>query len=166
MEQIKITLRQPQLIDAERYFYYLQDPDVTVWLEDRLQYPIGYGQIAEFVLGQAWARWAIEVDGLFVGLTGLEDYNPQTGTARFFFVIGDKSCWGKGVGQEVITQVKHHGFYKMGLRKITSNYYAPHKASQIIHDRAGFVVEGRLRQQAWRQGAWVDQILVSCFNHE
>ena len=160
------TLRLPLSADVPLYHSHLCDPEVSVWLEDRLQYPIGIEEVSSFVLGAAWARWAIEFDGRFVGMTGLEDFDPNRGLARFFIVIGDRTCWGKGLGQAVINQVVSRGFRDRGLRKIVSNYLHPHIASQKIHDRAKFVTEGRLRRDVWRCGDWVDTILVSRFREE
>ena len=71
------TLRLPLPVDVPIYHAYLCDPEVTVWLEDRLQYPIGIQEIEKFVLGAAWARWAIEFEGRFIGMTGLEDFDPN-----------------------------------------------------------------------------------------
>ena len=160
------TLRLPNSADVLLYHAYLCDPEVTVWLEDRLQYPIGIQEIEKFVLGAAWARWAIEFEGRFIGMTGLEDFDPNRSLARFFIVIGDTTCWGKGLGQEVINEVVSRGFRDRGLRKIVSNYLHPNIASQKIHDRAKFVSEGRLRRDVWRCGDWVDTVLVSRFREE
>ena len=160
------TLRLPLPVDVPIYHAYLCDPEVTVWLEDRLQYPIGIQEIEKFVLGAAWARWAIEFEGRFIGMTGLEDFDPNRSLARFFIVIGDTTCWGKGLGQEVINEVVSRGFRDRGLRKIVSNYLHPNIASQKIHDRAKFVSEGRLRGDVWRCGDWVDTVLVSRFREE
>ena len=160
------TLRLPLSVDVPIYHAYLCDPEVTVWLEDRLQYPIGIQEIEKFVLGAAWARWAIEFEGRFIGMTGLEDFDPHRGLARFFIVIGDTTCWGKGLGQEVINEVVSRGFRDRGLRKIVSNYLSPNIASQKIHDRAKFVSVGRIRRDVWRCGDWVDTVLVSLFREE
>jgi len=166
MAETLFNLRLPLPSDAPLYNNLLCDPEITVWLEDRLQYPISYTEVETFVLGKAWLRWAIECDGNFIGMTGLEDYSPQRGVARFFIVIGDRTYWGRGIGQGVIDSVVRHGFENLGLRKIISNYLEPNKASQIIHDRADFVVDGHLRKDCWRCGTWVDQILLSRFRDE
>ena len=160
------TLRLPLPVDVPIYHAYLCDPEVTVWLEDRLQYPIGIQEIEKFVLGAAWARWAIEFEGRFIGMTGLEDFDPNRSLARFFIVIGDTTCRGKGLGQAVINEVVSRGFRDRGLRKIVSNYLHTNIASQKIHDRANFVSEGRLRSDVWRGGDWVDTLLVSRFREE
>ena len=109
---------------------------------------------------------AIECDGVFAGLTGLEDYDATRGTARFFIVIGQRALWGKGLGEAVIRRVLEHGFHGLGLRKIVSDFMAPKPGSRRIHERAGFKPEGCARQDSWRQGEWVDRIYVALLRDE
>ncbi|MEG3619524.1 GNAT family protein [Magnetovibrio sp. PR-2] len=158
---ISISLRLPVVEDVPIYFQYLQNPKVTIWLEDACQYPMTYPQIENFVLGPAWFRRAIEFQGRFIGMTGLEEPDLARGVARFFFVIGDPALWGKGLGEAVLREVIHVGFTDLGLRKIVSNCLAPNEASLAVHKKLGFEVEGCLREDAWRNGQWVDHLLLA-----
>lgn len=161
-----ILLRLPRYDDVAAYTGFLADPQVTRWLEDRCQRPVLFHQAQAFVLGEAWCRLAIEYEGRFVGMTGLDDYDPVNGAARFFLVVGDRSAWAKGVGTAVATRMLDHGFNALGLRRIVSNYLATNEASRVVHQRAGFQIEGQQRQVAWRNGAWVDQILLAILRDE
>lgn len=155
------VLRPPQPPDVPLYTSFLADPAVSVWLEDRCQRPLVEAEVAAFLLGEAWCRWAIECDGAFAGVTGLHYPDHSWGAARFFIVIGRRDMWSRGLGTGVIQAVVHHGFATLGLRKITSDYLEPNHGSRVIHERAGFAIEGRLREDAWRQSRWVDRILLS-----
>ena len=158
---VQIVLRLPTAQDVPIYFQYLQNPDVTVWLEDACQHDLPYSQVENFVLGPAWFRRAIEFQGRFIGLTGLEEPDLNRGVARFFFVIGDPALWGQGLGEEVLRQVIKVGFEDLGLRKIVSNCLEPNVASLAVHKKLGFEVEGCLRDDAWRQEQWVNQLVLS-----
>jgi RimJ/RimL family protein N-acetyltransferase len=159
-------LREPRLEDATPYGHFLADPEVHVWLEDRCQRPLTLPEVQAFVLGPSWCRWAIECDGVFVGLTGLEDVDPLRGIARLFIVIGERQLWGKGLGEAVVRRVLHHAFHELGLRKIVSDFMAPNHGSRLIHERTGFQVEGCARQDSWRRGEWVDRIYVAIFRDD
>jgi len=163
---IAVVLRPPRYDDVAHYATYLADPNVTRWLEDRCQRPVLFHQAHAFVLGEAWCRFAIEYEGRFVGMVGLDDYDPVNATARFFIVVGDRSAWNKGVGTAVARRMLSYGFNILGLRRISSNYLAENEASRIIHARAGFEIEGRQRQIAWRYGQWVDQVLLAVLHDE
>src|SRR3989338_11357232 len=81
----------------------------SVWLEDRCQRPVPEADVAAFLLGVAWCRWAIECEGAFAGVTGLHYPDFSWGAARFFIVIGDKRFWGRGLGGGAIKAVVSHG---------------------------------------------------------
>ncbi|MFQ6110597.1 MAG: GNAT family N-acetyltransferase [Nitrospinota bacterium] len=159
-------LRPPTLDDVEPYTAFLADPEVTVWLDDFFQRPITRSQVVALFGQEAWCRWAIESEGAFVGLTALVEPDLARGAARFFIVIGERRLWGRGLGTAVLLRVLEHGFHSLGLRKINSDYLEPNEGSRIIHERAGFVVEGCLRQDVWRRGGWVNRILLSILRDE
>lgn len=152
--------------DVLPYCGYLTNPDVTAWLDESAQVPIAPSRVEAILLHEAWCLWAIETDGRFVGVTSL--YAPDLGRcqARFSIVLGDSKMWGRGLGTAVTRRVVDHAFRNLGLHKVNSDYLAPNAASRVIHERAGFVEEGRLREDAWRQGRWVDRILLSILASE
>lgn len=166
MPTAKFTLRPANLDDVVPYTYFLADPEVRVWLDDSAQLPMSTGRIEALLMREAWCLWAIDVAGKFAGVTSLYEPNKQLGTARFSIVLGDKSCWGKGIGSGVTAEVLAHAFTDLGLRKVNSDYLEPHAGSKRIHENNGFVEEGRQRADAWRQGRWVDRILLSILHDE
>lgn len=159
----EFILRSPLAGDVYPYLTYLSDPAVSIWLEDRCQRPLSAPEIEAFMFGGAWCPWSIEAEGAFVGLTGFLDPIPERAQARFFIVIGDSSMWGRGLGAVVTKEVVTRGFRELGLRKIVSDYLVPNIASARIHESAGFTVEGQMREDAWRNGQWVDRAFLSIF---
>lgn len=162
----EFTLRPPISSDVYPYLAFLSNPAVSIWLEDRCQRPLIASEIKAFLFGGAWCPWAIEVEGAFAGLTGFQDPIPERSQARFFIVIGEPSYWGKGLGTAVTKAAVARGFNELGLRKIVSDYLSPNLASAEIHERAGFQIEGCLREDAWREGKWADRAIVSIFGNE
>lgn len=160
------SLRPPFIEDVVPYTNYLADPEVAVWLDDSAQTPISPGRVEAILMRDAWCLWSIECEGAFVGVTSLFDPDLARGLARFSIVIGDRRRWGRGLGTAVARKVVEHGFMALGLRRIDSDVLEPDKAARVVHDRAGFVEDGRLRQDAWRRGRWVDRILLSILREE
>ncbi|HEX2117450.1 MAG TPA: GNAT family protein, partial [Alphaproteobacteria bacterium] len=142
------------------YAAQLADRDVARWLDDMCQRPLTSQQVEAFVFQNIWCRWAIECDGSFAGLTGLEPTQARGDTARFFIVVGRRELWKRGIGTVVLGRVLHEAFQTLGLRRVVSDYLEPNLASAAIHRRNGFVEEGRLREDAWRDGRWVDRVLL------
>lgn len=163
---LTFVLRAPRMADAGVYCGFLADRRVSLWLEDECQRPISAEKTQAFFADGGWARWAIEHDGVFIGLVGLDTPDLSHGTARAFIVIGALELWGKGLGTGILREVLRKGFHELGLRKIVADILAPNLASLRIFEKAGFVTEGRLRQDAWRDGQWVDRVLVSILAEE
>jgi RimJ/RimL family protein N-acetyltransferase len=159
-------LRPPHLGDVVPYTAFLADPAVRLWLDDSAQRPLSTGRVESLLLRDGWCLWSIESEGAFIGVTSLYEPDPAGGSARFSIVIGDKSKWGRGLGTAVTASVLAYAFTELGLRKVESDYLATHVASARIHERCGFVVEGRARDDAWRQGRWVDRIWLSMLRSE
>jgi RimJ/RimL family protein N-acetyltransferase len=160
------NLRPARGEDVLPYTAYLANPDVTVWLDDSAQVPIPPSRVEAILLHEAWCLWSIDRDGRFVGVTSLYSPDLRRSQARFSIVLGDPEVWGRGLGTAVTRRVVDHAFRNLGLHKVNSDYLEPNAASRAIHERVGFVEEGRLREDAWRQGRWVDRILLSLLASE
>ena len=166
MDTFSIVLRAPRPEDVPLYATHLADRDVARWLDDMCQRPLTMQQVEAFVFQNIWCRWAIECDGSFAGLTGLEPTQTRGDTARFFIVVGQRQLWKRGIGTLVAGKVLHEAFHVLGLRRVVSDYLEPNLASASIHRRNGFVEEGRVREDAWRDGRWVDRVLLSVLRGE
>jgi RimJ/RimL family protein N-acetyltransferase len=160
------VLRPPRYEDVIPYTHFLADPEVSIWLDDSAQRALSVARVEAILLREAWCLWAIDCDGEFTGVTSFYEPDPSRRAARYSIVIGDRRRWGQGLGTAVIRQVVEHGFNQLNLRKIESDILEHDKGALVIHERAGFAEEGRLRQDAWRRGEWVDRILLSILYDE
>ncbi|MFQ5763363.1 MAG: GNAT family N-acetyltransferase [Rhodospirillales bacterium] len=159
-------LRPPTFEDVVPYTNFLADPDVSAWLDDSAQVAVSPARVEAILLREAWCLWSIECEDTFVGVASLYEPDLARGVARYSIVIGDRKYWGQGLGTAVTRQVMAHAFMALGLRKVVSDILEPNTAARVIHERAGFAEEGRLRQNAWRDGEWVDCILMSLLHQE
>lgn len=166
MQLEKLKLRPVQGEDILPYHSFLSDPKVAIWLEDQCQRALTVGEVERSLFQEMWSPWAVEYDGEFIGVSGFSEHVPNRGTARFFIVLGHVDIWGNGLGSQVTRLVLEKGFRDLGLRKINSDYLEPNVASKVIHERNNFVVEGRMREEAWRDGRWVDRVLLSILQSE
>ena len=70
--------------------------------------------------------------------------------------IGDKSCWNKGYGTEVMRLLLRSGFETLNLNRIFLRVDEANKGGIRAYEKAGFVHEGRLRQAVFRDGEYRD----------
>jgi len=166
MPDLPFILRPARLDDVLPYAGFLSDPEVSVWLDDSAQRPISTGRVESILLREAWCLWVIEVNGVPAGVTSLYDPDTSRGTARLSIVVGNRQYWGQGLGTAAVKRVLEHAFFALGLRKVESEYLEPNQSARILHERANFTIEGRLRNDAWRRGQWIDRILLSILREE
>jgi ribosomal-protein-alanine N-acetyltransferase len=78
--------------------------------------------------------------------------------ATFGILIGEKECWGKGIGLEATRLMVSYGFDRLNLRRIDLGVFAEHEAAVRCYEKAGFKVEGRMREDLFLDGKYRDRL--------
>ena len=108
--------------------------------------------------------FAVELrsSGRLVGLTNLIRIDRASGTAYFGVVIGEKDCWGRGVGGETLRLMLERAA-ALGLRKVLLEVAADNPRAIELYRRIGFQTEGVLRRQLVRPEGAVDVLVMAYF---
>ena len=128
----------------------VSEAEHEVWFEairrrdDCAYFAIEAGEPAAHV-GNVWL-WAIE---------------PRHRKAELRVVIGDSSARGKGIGAEAIDLLCRHGFERLGLHRIYAHVLAMNPAGRRAFERAGFRLEGTLRDDRWSGDAFTDTYVLA-----
>ncbi|TPG66001.1 GNAT family N-acetyltransferase [Hymenobacter nivis] len=96
-----------------------------------------------------------------IGYAGLSGISHTNRSGEYFIFIGEKSFWGQGVGTAVTQQVLAQGFAALGLNRIMLTVSEPNTGGRRAYEKAGFLVEGRLRQACCRRGQFHDKIVMA-----
>lgn len=108
----------------------------------------------------------IFVDGVFVGYAGISKISNINKSGEYFIFIGDKDYWGKGIGTQVTQMIVEMGFKELGLNRIMLSVSVPNVAGAKAYERTGFVLEGRFREAALRNGEYHDKLVMSILKSE
>ncbi|WP_461640019.1 GNAT family N-acetyltransferase [Labilibaculum euxinus] len=108
----------------------------------------------------------IFVDGVFVGYAGISGISTINKSGEYFIFIGDKDHWGKGIGTQVTQMIVKMGFEELGLNRIMLSVSVPNVGGVKAYERAGFVLEGRYREAALRNGEYHDKLVMSVLKSE
>lgn len=100
--------------------------------------------------------WAIVADGTDVGVVNLTEIDERHGTCSWAFYIADPAARGKGTGAFTEYTILELVFSEMGLRKLSCEVLETNPAVLAMHERFGFVREGRFREQILKDGSPVD----------
>ncbi len=88
------------------------------------------------------------------------------GTADLGILVGDRSCWGQGLGLDAWQALMAHLFQSAGLRKITAGTLRPNVGMVRIMERSGMHLEGVRERQEIVDGVPVDTLLYARFRPE
>lgn len=109
--------------------------------------------------------FVVDVDGAAVGNATLFGFDPLARHAEAGISLVPEAR-GRGVGTAAISRLVEFGFVRRNLRRIHLQAIASNTAALRSYERAGFVVEGRLREHAWVRGAYEDIVLMGILRSE
>lgn len=102
-------------------------------------------------------------EGRHIGNVGIHGINWKDRVATTGTVIGEKEFRGKGIGTEVKMILLNYIFNTLNLQKVCSRAFAFNVASQRFSEKCGYEQEGLLRRHAFKNGKYVDEVLLAVF---
>lgn len=102
----------------------------------------------------------------FVGTTGLYRIHWVMRTGEFRVFLGDKKVWNRGFGTECAKLMVVYSFEKLNLNKVWLGVNAENVGGVKAYQKAGFVHEGVLRQEQYRNFQYYDAIRMSLLRSE
>ncbi len=169
----RIRLRRIERADIPRYVEWLNDPEVrkgiTVhlpisqveeerWFERSQDAPLHERPFAvDIKTPQGWQH---------IGSTSLFDFDWRARRAEFGILIGDKSVWNQGYGTEITLLMLKHGFETFNLNKVYLKVYDHNRGARRAYEKAGYVLEGTLREEIYQNGQYYDAHMMSVLRSE
>jgi ribosomal-protein-alanine N-acetyltransferase len=152
--------------DASSLAAYANNPRVWINLRDAFPHPYSVVDASEFIRAARAevpeARFAIEVGGEAVGVISIAPgRDVERVTAEIGYWLGEP-FWGRGIATEALRAVTAHVVETHGLTRVYALPLEWNAASRRVLEKAGYVLEGRLRRSAVKDGRVVDQFLYAC----
>lgn len=112
-------------------------------------------------------RWVIEEmsTNTPVGLTGLNDLDWQSRKALTFVKLSP-TAQGRGLAYDAIMTVNAYSFDMVGLNRLYGAMLAVNSPSLGVYQKAGWTIEGRERQSAFRFGEFIDVVTVAILRED
>jgi len=111
------------------------------------------------------AAFVVDVGGEAVGSASLFGFDLFAGHAEAGINLVPE-VRGRGIGTQAIRLLVEFGFVRRNLRRIHLQAIASNAAALRSYEKAGFVVEGRLREHAWVRGRYEDIVLMAILRSE
>lgn len=163
-----VILRAFEREDAERCYRWMNDPSIVRTLKTR--YPIAFQNEMEW-LERAMhpssndRHFAIERkdDRTHIGNASIHEIDWVSRTAAFGLFIGEPSAWNRGFGSDAVSTLVRFAFEEMNLQKLRINVFEYNDRAKHVLETHGFVQEGRLRREFYREGSYHDILVYSTF---
>jgi len=162
-----ITLRPLEIEDAEIFYMWSQDREITQFSLSSFAYPKSQSDIATWLstINQNPKNISFGIccikTGKLVGYAGIVSISQINRSGEFFILIGDKHYWDKGVATDVTQLVNTYGFRDLGLHRIELTAFSDNKAAIRAYEKAGYQHEGIKRQAGFRHGGFYDKVQMS-----
>ena len=141
---------------------YADNRKIWLNLRDRFPHPYTRRDGREFIHLARSTRpetmFAIEVDGEAAGGIG---FVPHSDVERVSAEIGywlGEPFWGRGIVTEALVAVTKYAIETQHLTRVYAVPYARNESSCRVLDKAGYVLEGRLRRSCVKDGEVIDQL--------
>jgi RimJ/RimL family protein N-acetyltransferase len=163
-----VILRAFEREDAERCYRWMNDPNIVRTLKSR--YPIAFQGEIEWIeramLSSSTERhFAIERrdDRSHIGNASIHDIDWVSRAGWFGLFIGEPAAWNHGFGTDAIRALVRFAFEEMNLRKLRIHVFDYNEKAKHVLLAQGFVEEGKLRRDFYREGVFHDIVILSTF---
>ena len=164
---MRLLFRQLTLDDSESFHEWLSDYEVIKYSQGKFLRPYSNGQIKDWLkailVDCKSVNFAITLadTNKIIGYAGIADLSEINHSGEFYILIGDKTQWNKGYGQEVSRAIVDYGFRVLMLHRIQLTVSNINIGGVVAYKKAGFVEEGVLRDASYRDGSYHDKIIMS-----
>lgn len=164
----KCYLSPISMEDVPKYTSWLNDFEVamsTVLYSRIIDIEAENTALAELKLGYNFAIRLIENNEL-IGNVGLNNVDFLHRNAELGIVIGNKSYWNQGYGQEAINLMLDFTFNLLNIKCIYLQAYEYNKPGISLYEKVGFKISGRIRKAQEINGKRYDILLMDILAEE
>ncbi len=161
-----VALRVVERDDLPRLHELLNDVEVLSRVSSQRPLPSSLAALQADFDAEAAApprlgiRFVVEVDGLVIGDCGLHAMDFYSLNCHLGIALA-RDEWGKGYGTDAVRVLVEYAFTHLRMHKVCLEVLADDERAVGAYRRAGFVEEGRLRDQSWHRGGYHDLLRMA-----
>jgi RimJ/RimL family protein N-acetyltransferase len=167
--RVRLRRHRPENLPHVRRWY--RDPDLAYLTRYQLR-PMTTDEVDRFfqtrMLSPDSVAYAIHVahTDRLIGLTTFSALDADNGSVLFHITIGERDAWDQGYGTETTGLMLSHAFERLGLHRVSLSVFSFNERAIRAYEKAGFRVEGRLREAILRDGRYWDEIQMGVLRDE
>lgn len=168
----RVCLREVEEKDLELLVQWRNDPENNKWFFNARPLTLdGQQKWLESVRNDPWREFFIITsmpENLKpVGTIGLCHIDHEHRCAEFGnLLIGEETDRGKGYTKEAVRLVLDHAFFDLGLNRLYLEVFSHNHVAISFYKRRGFVIEGVLRNARFKNGRYLNVIIMGLLKYE
>jgi RimJ/RimL family protein N-acetyltransferase len=158
-------IRDWQMEDAPSIAKYANNRKIWMNLRDAFPHPYSLQNAKSFISraieSDPTTVFAIATQSKAIGSIGLilgKDVHRFTAEIGYWLA---ESFWGKGIMTQAVKSLTAYAIRELKLQRIFAEPYTTNLASARVLEKAGFICEGILRSNVFKDGKVLDQFLYS-----
>lgn len=163
----RIYLRKLHVYDVnQQYLSWMNDREVNRYLESRFQrWTVKklkeYLRVVNKSNNNVFLAIFLKHDHKHIGNVKIGPIDYSHKSAYVGLIIGEKGCWGRGFGTEVLRLVTNFAFGALDLRKLSAGIYSNNVGSIKAFQKAGFATEHVKKKEWLSEDCLGDDVTVS-----
>ena len=156
-----VGLRPVEESDAPFVHRWMNDPEVWHYMD--YERPVSLADVRDDIVrsrsdGQPFT---ILVGERPIGRIGLNQFRRRDRICSLYLFIGEPDVWGHGYAQDATMALLRHAFDRWDLNLVELWALADNDRAIAMYGRCGFAEEARLRERSWKDGGWVERVVMS-----
>lgn len=151
-------MNDPDVIENLLIYTPLSSVDEQNWFESMMKQPIEeHAYVIEILEGEKWIP---------IGSTSFHLLDWKNRSAELGLSIGEKKYWNHGYGRDTVRLMLRYAFNDLNLNRVSLTVFDTNERGKRAYLAAGFVEEGRLRQDIYKNGHYHDTFIMSVLRDE
>jgi RimJ/RimL family protein N-acetyltransferase len=158
LENMVRWMNDPEVIQNLLIYTPISNADEQIWYETMVKAPKEeHVYVIEVLDGNKWTP---------IGSTGYHGIDWKNRSAEIGISIGEKKYWNHGYGRDTMRLMLRHGFNDLNLNRVFLYVFETNERAKHAYLASGFVEEGRLRQDIYKNGKFIDVFVMSVLRDE
>ncbi|MFV0419758.1 MAG: GNAT family N-acetyltransferase [Dysgonomonas sp.] len=159
------TLREWCASDLASLVKYANNYNIAKFLTDQFPHPYthedGEKYLSVVLQDKPSKVLAIDIQGEAVGSIGIfPETDIHAKNAEMGYWLAEE-YWGKGIMGRAIQQIVNYGFSNFDLTRIYARPFGTNSQSQRVLEKAGFILEARLKNTVFKNGEFIDEVIYA-----
>jgi RimJ/RimL family protein N-acetyltransferase len=162
---MNFRLRKWNEADLNSLVKYANNWNVAKWMTNGFPHPYtqedGKAYLSMIANDNPVKVFAIEVNGEAVGSIGIfpqSDIHEKSAEMGYWLA---EEYWGKGIMTNAIQEIVEYGFQTFDIVRIYARPFSTNLKSNRVLEKAGFVLEARLKKALFKNGEFMDEIIYA-----